>query len=83
MGLINRVVAAQQLDSEVRATVERIAEGAPLVARWHKKFTHRLMNPTPLTAQELDESYHCFGTEDFKAGYQAFLAKTKPSFEGR
>jgi len=83
MGLVNRVVAAQQLDSEVRATVERIAEGAPLVARWHKKFTHRLMNPTPLTAQELDESYHCFGTEDFKAGYQAFLAKTKPSFEGR
>lgn len=82
MGLVNRVVPDAALDSEVHATAERIAEGAPLVARWHKKFTRRLMNPAPLTAEELDESYHCFGTEDFKAGYRAFLAKTEPEFRG-
>ena len=29
---------------------ERIAEGAPLVARWHKKFARRLADPRPLTA---------------------------------
>jgi enoyl-CoA hydratase len=83
MGLINRVVADAELDRELEATVGRIAEGAPLVARWHKKFTRRLLQPAPLTAEELDESYHCFGTEDFRAGYRAFLAKTKPEFEGR
>ena len=66
MGLINRVVADAELDAEVAATTARIAEGAPLVARWHKKFTRRLLQPAPLSPEELDESYHCFGTEDFR-----------------
>jgi len=83
MGLVNRVVPDDALADEVRASAARICEGAPLVARWHKKFTRRLMQPAPLTAEELDESFTCFGTEDFKAGYQAFLAKTKPEFSGR
>lgn len=83
MGLVNRVVAAADLDAEAEATAGRIAEGAPLVARWHKKFTRRLMDPAPLSPEELDESYHCFGTEDFRIGYRAFLAKTRPEFEGR
>ena len=83
MGLVNRVVADGELDAEVAATTARIAEGAPLVARWHKKFTRRLLQPAPLSPEELDESYHCFGTEDFRAGYQAFLAKTRPEFRGR
>jgi enoyl-CoA hydratase len=83
MGLINRIAADDVLDAELAATTSRIAEGAPLVARWHKKFTRRLLQPTPLTPEELDESYHCFGTEDFRAGYQAFLAKREPEFRGR
>jgi enoyl-CoA hydratase len=83
MGLVNRVVPDDALEAEVAATAERIADGAPLVARWHKAFTRRLLDPTPLTPEELDESYHCFGTEDFRAGYQAFLAKTRPTFRGR
>ena len=61
----------------------RIAEGAPLVARWHKRFARRLLQPEPISAAELDESFHCFATEDFRAGYQAFLAKAKPEFRGR
>jgi enoyl-CoA hydratase/carnithine racemase len=83
MGLLNRVVPDDALDAEIQATAGRICEGAPLVARWHKKFTRRLMAAEPLSAEELDESYHCFGTEDFRTGYQAFLAKTKPEFRGR
>ena len=83
MGLVNRVVADEEVERETLATAARIAEGAPLVARWHKRFTRRLMQPAPLSDQEMDESFHCFGTEDFRAGYQAFLAKTKPEFRGR
>jgi enoyl-CoA hydratase len=83
MGLINRVVADEQVDHEAFATAGRIAEGAPLVARWHKKFTRRLMQPEPLTDEEMGESFHCFETEDFRAGYQAFLAKSEPEFRGR
>jgi enoyl-CoA hydratase/carnithine racemase len=84
MGLVNRVVADAEVADAGLASARRIAEGAPLVARWHKKFASRLMDPRPLAAEEEDESYHCFGTEDFATGYRAFLAKDKkPAFRGR
>jgi len=83
IGLVNRVVADDQVMAEAKATALRIAEGAPLVARWHKKFVRRLMDPTPLMPAENDESFHCFDTEDFRIGREAFVAKTTPAFVGR
>ena len=82
-GLVNRVVPDVEVEAETRATVQRIVDGAPLVARWHKKFIRRLADPSALTAAERDESYACFGTEDFQIGYRSFLDKTKPDFKGR
>jgi enoyl-CoA hydratase len=83
IGLVNRVVADSALEGEVQVTAKRIAAGAPLAARWHKKFVRRLLDPRPLTEAERDENYACFGTEDFKIGHRAFLDKTKPEFKGR
>ena len=83
MGLVTRVVPDGEVESEARATAQRIAEGAPLVARWHKKFARRLRDPRPLTPAEYDEGFACFGTDDFRIGYQAFLAKAKPDFKGK
>jgi len=82
-GLVSRVVADDKVVEEAYATARRIADGAPLVARWHKKFVRRLLDPRPLTQEERDEGYACFDTEDFKAGVAAFLAKQKPKFQGR
>jgi enoyl-CoA hydratase len=82
-GLVTRVVPDDQVTSETLATARRIADGAPLVARWHKQFVRRAMNPAPLTDAERDEGFACFGTEDFRNGYQAFLDKVKPEFKGR
>ena len=82
-GLVTRVVPDEQVAAEARATAERIAEGAPLAARWHKKFARRLAEPRPLTPAEQDECFACFDTEDFRIGYTAFLAKRKPKFVGR
>jgi enoyl-CoA hydratase/carnithine racemase len=81
--LVTRVVADADVATEARATAERIAEGAPLTAQWHKRFARRLADPRPLADAELDECFDCFDTEDFRTGYAAFLAKQKPKFVGR
>src|SRR5437667_1465893 len=81
--LVTRVVADDEVAAEARASAERVAEGAPLVARWHKKFARRLADPRPLIAAEAEEGFDCFDTEDFRIGYAAFLAKKKPVFVGK
>ena len=82
-GLVTRVVPDGDVASEARATAMRIAEGAPLVARWHKKFARRLAQGDPISDAEHDEAFDCFDTADFRTGYAAFLAKRKPVFDGR
>ncbi len=82
-GLITRIVPDEKVEEEAYATAQRIADGAPLVARWHKKFAARLADPASLSEAEVDEGFACFGTEDFQIGYRAFLKKVKPEFKGR
>jgi enoyl-CoA hydratase len=82
-GLVTRVVPDADVAAEALATARRIADGAPLVARWHKKFARRLAQGTPISSAERDECFDCFDTEDFRIGYAAFLAKAQPRFKGR
>lgn len=82
-GLITRIVDDADVEKEAYATARRIADGAPLAAKWHKKFIKRLKDPAPLTEADIDEGYLCYDTEDFKIGYQSFLTKTKPEFKGK
>jgi enoyl-CoA hydratase len=82
-GLVNRVVADDKVEEEAMTSARRIAEGAPLVARWHKKFARRLGEARAITRAERDEPYACFDTEDFKIGVKAFLARQKPQFKGK
>ena len=83
LGLVNKVVADDALEDAGAKWARKIAEGAPLTARWHKKFLYRLLDPAPLTDAEMAAGYDCFDTADFQTGFRAFLDKTKPVFEGR
>jgi len=82
-GLVNRVVPDAGLEAEVLATAGRIAEGAPLAARYHRKAIRRLAEPRPVTAAEIEASHAYAETEDYQAAYKAFIAKEKPRFRGR
>ena len=83
-GLLTRVVPDAQLEKETYATARRIADGAPLVARWHKQFIRRLTpQAAPLTKAEIDANFDYFKTEDYRIGYDAFINKQKPKFTGR
>ncbi|HET7597570.1 MAG TPA: enoyl-CoA hydratase-related protein [Burkholderiales bacterium] len=81
--LVNRVVPDAKVEEESYALARRIAAGAPLVARWHKRFVERLTVRAQLAPQEWDDGYACFDTEDYRVGVDAFLRKEKPRFQGR
>jgi enoyl-CoA hydratase/carnithine racemase len=83
VGLVHRVVSDEGVEAEALETAGRIAAGAPLVNRWHKRFVRRLADPRPLTQDEIDEGYAAFATEDYRIGYRAFLDKDPPEFVGR
>src|SRR5512133_27056 len=85
LGLVNRVLAASELEAEVSAFAQRLALG-PTVALGRLR---RLMRasferdlPTQLAAETVAFA-ECAGTEDFKAGIEAFFTKQPAQFKGR
>lgn len=80
-GLLTRVVADDAAEGEALAAAKRIANGAPLVNRWHKRFVARLTEPAPVTEAELDECYDFLSTADYREGLAAFQEKRKPAFK--
>ena len=81
--LVNRVVPDDQVEAEAYAMAKRIADGAPLVARWHKQFIERLSVlgvRADVPPQAWDEGYACFDTADYREGVAAFIAKRPPKF---
>jgi enoyl-CoA hydratase/carnithine racemase len=82
VGLVNRVHPDAAVVEQGYGLAARIAAGAPLVNRWHKRFVRRLLDPTPVTEAEREEALAAFATADYREGRLAFLEKREPRFRG-
>ena len=83
IGFVARHVPIADFDAEIDKTAHRIAGGAPITQRLHKKMINRLRQGGAIDAREFDEGYRAFDSADFKEGYTAFLEKRKAVFTGK
>ncbi|MFY9556213.1 MAG: enoyl-CoA hydratase [Blastocatellia bacterium] len=84
LGLVNRVVAFEELDATVDAMAARLATAAPIAVRKIKEGLNHGMNSDLASALEFEavNQGECFRSDDFMEGVTAFLEKRKASFQG-
>ncbi|MFM2286075.1 MAG: hypothetical protein RLZZ543_1572 [Bacteroidota bacterium] len=84
LGLVNHVVAPEELIAKATEILKKIGTKAPLAiaavircVNSHYQFDENGFDT------EIREFGGCFATEDFKEGTEAFLAKRKAAFKGK
>jgi enoyl-CoA hydratase len=82
IGLINRVVPRESIESEVMDLARQIAANAPLTIRATKEMTRRLMDARNPEQSDADLIEMCYMSADFKEGVGAFLNKRRPQWTG-
>jgi 2-(1,2-epoxy-1,2-dihydrophenyl)acetyl-CoA isomerase len=85
LGLVNRVVPAAQLETEVKTFAAKIAGGPPLAIRAVKKvlFANQKEALERALEAEVVHQMKCFASEDCLEGVHAFFEKRPPKFQGR
>jgi enoyl-CoA hydratase len=85
MGLITKVVPANELDSAVAEVAARLAKGAPLAIQFTKRSINAALSAQASLQFDLSLGYEgiTIASEDHAEAKAAFLAKRKPRFSGR
>lgn len=85
LGLVNRVVPADQLESETLELARRIASGPTVAYRYMKENITRAIGGDVMDCMDLEATHHQHTglTRDHREAVKAFVEKRTPTFEGR
>ena len=85
LGLVNHVVAHNELMSTAMAMAQRLANGPAYAIRTTKMSVNKLIKGVANLILDTSLAYegHSFQTEDFKEGINAFLEKRPPKYTGK
>jgi enoyl-CoA hydratase len=85
IGLVNHVVAHEELEAKTMKLAAKIAEKSPIALRMAKEAVKTAARSTldEGLRREIDLFALCFSSEDKDEGVRAFLEKRKAEFKGR
>jgi enoyl-CoA hydratase/carnithine racemase len=82
-GIVNEVVAPEEIEARTMALAEQIAGHAPLTIQVTKEAIRRILASRRAEAAGDDLVLKAYMSRDFQEGVRAFLDKRKPVWEGR
>jgi 2-(1,2-epoxy-1,2-dihydrophenyl)acetyl-CoA isomerase len=84
LGIVNRVVAPEELESATKQLAERLRDAPPIAVAAVKQAVYMSHEAEleEMLRYENEAQLRCFGSDDGREGVRAFLEKRDPKFKG-